>query len=44
MNSVIIFLLQVALNCYFAWVLFSYEKELWLGAASGEAADDVAMD
>ena len=44
MNSVIIFLLQVALNCYFAWVLFSYEKELRLEAAGGDAADDVAMD
>ena len=43
-NSVIIFLLQVALNCYFAWVLFSYEKELRLGDAEDGAAGSVAMD
>ena len=40
MNSVVIFLLQVVLNCYFAWVLFCFEKELRLGGTE----DDVAMD
>ena len=44
-NSIIIFLLQVALNCYFAWVLFCFEKEVRLGGTgAGEAATDVAMD
>ena len=34
MNSVIIFVVQVCLNCYFARVLFSFEKELRLAGGT----------
>ena len=43
-NSIVIFVLQVGLNCYFAWVLFSFEKELRLAVAGDDEEGNIAMD